>query len=219
MAAGDNGDAAGRQDAADAGAAETATTAGTRQPVPDDAAVQGATIEIQKLFKDDYAAAKKPAERTALAKKLLAMAAESSAPDERFALIVEARRLATAAAAPAVALDALNLQADTFEIDRFDQAAALCGQLAEHNLSSEAASALVDGALALAADAQAAGQFGDGAKILTAAQPAARKAKLADAARQLSALAKQLSAAARLAEAATAAPSNWPGIRTTRPRT
>ncbi len=176
-----------------------------RSPVPDEAAVKAATAEIQKVFKDDYAAAKKPAERLALAQKLLDLAAEPSATADYLAMLAEVRQLAVSAAAPRLALEAIDRTAAEFEVDRLDLVAAVCEQFASRALPAAAAAELVEAVPELVAEAQRLGRFTTGAKIVAAVQTVARKAKLADAVKQLAQAGKRLNEAAKLTDAAMAA--------------
>ncbi|HEY1784420.1 MAG TPA: hypothetical protein VGG30_02690, partial [Pirellulales bacterium] len=190
-------------DSAESG--DSAKTSARRNPVPDEAAVKAAAAEIQKVFKDDYAAAKKPAERLALAQKLLDLAAEPSATVDYFAMLAEVRQLAVSASAPRLALEAIDRTAAEFEVDRFDLIADVCEQFVRHALAPAATEELVDAVPELVAEAQSLGRFAAGARMVAAVQTVARRAKLTNAVKQLAQARKRLNESAKLTDAAMAA--------------
>ena len=76
-------------------------------PVPEASALAAAEAEVQEVFGRELAAARKPADRAALARKMLDTA-EGSRPAARYALLVRARELAIAAKDSAVGVEAVE---------------------------------------------------------------------------------------------------------------
>src|SRR5687768_14361862 len=143
--------------------ASVPVVAPTRAPVPDAAALADAAKWVKEQFKDDYAKPD-PAERLALAQKLLRQAAEPGLEDKparRHVMLREARDLAAAAGDADGALDAAARLSASFDVD----AAATRAEALEAAAAStamvmpEAAAGLAHAALAVAERAVEEGNF------------------------------------------------------------
>ncbi|WP_439621892.1 family 16 glycoside hydrolase [Gemmata sp.] len=90
-----------------------------KSPAPPDAEAQARAEKVVKdVYKADYAKARLPADRAALAEKLLALALETrDDPAARFVLFREARDLAAEGGAVPAALDAIDAAAKFFDIN------------------------------------------------------------------------------------------------------
>ena len=191
----------GSDHASDAAAADHSA----REPVPAEAALKTAVADVQASLKAEFSAAKKPAQKVALAEKLLALAQDSNAAVERYALLSEAKRLAASAAAVALAMQATDAIAEQFDVDRLASAAELLDALGEKELSPAARSEVVEVVLPLVDEAAAGGQFKLGRRLATIGLAVARKANQADAIKTLTRQTQDLAAAEKLADTADAA--------------
>lgn len=89
-----------------------------RLPVPAESALAEATKLVAEVYRKDYADAKTPAQKQALAKKLLADGeGTTDDPTARYALIELARKIAGNLADVDLAFKAIDAQARKFEID------------------------------------------------------------------------------------------------------
>jgi hypothetical protein len=167
--------------------------------------IAAAVTEIQQVLHDGFSAAKKSADRTALAKKLLALVPDSSETSERYALLSEARRLAISANNPALALQAAEALSESFAVDRYDQLAKTADDLSERELSTAARKELVEALEPLVEQALAIGQFTSGRRLAAVGLAAARKTNQTDIAKSLARLGKELTAGEKLAASATGA--------------
>ena len=94
--------------------AETAA----RPAPPDDAAVEKASKEVNDVYANDYKAARTPAQKVVLAKKLLDQAsATQNDPPARYVLLKSARDLAGQAGDAAVAIQAVDALSAAFNVD------------------------------------------------------------------------------------------------------
>ena len=92
--------------------------ASARRPVPDKAALQQAQQLIREVYGKEYEQAKTSQEKTALARKLLAEAAENEAePASHFVLLRVAKEIAMAAGDAGTALDAVGRLASAYDLD------------------------------------------------------------------------------------------------------
>ncbi len=155
------------------------------------------------MLKRELAAAKKPADKAALAEKLLGLAADSSAPAEQFALLSEARRLAIAAGAPALAFRAVDQLAESFALDRFEESAQTAEELTGRDLSPAMKKELVESIDPLTAAALEGGQFAAGRRLAVVGVAAARKTKQSELLKALTQRGKELAAAEKLATGAS----------------
>ena len=87
-------------------------------PVPTGAALHAAENAVTDLYRDDFAAAKTPPQRAALAQKLLAVAAETAnEPANRYVLLTRAMDLSLAAGDAQHGCEALELLAGQYRMD------------------------------------------------------------------------------------------------------
>ncbi len=127
----------------------------SRQPVPADAEYQKASAEIREVFKSDFEAAKNPAEKLALAKKLRQTGSETpDNPVARFVLWKTASELAIQAANLETAFTIIDDLAGAYDLDGFSVKAKTYSILAERVATKDlrdmlaAGSTLLDQALA-----------------------------------------------------------------------
>lgn len=157
-----------------------AATAQEKLPIPAKADLARAEKLIADLFKDELARLKKEPElRSALALRFLEEARETrDDPAGRYALLLEARRLASDAGDGATALAAIEELAQGFMLQ---PRAALEMKIAALNDATKGLTtpagyqALVDSSLVLLEDALAADDYPAGKGLLDAAEAAARK--------------------------------------------
>jgi peptidylprolyl isomerase len=195
-------------------AASAADPADTRAPVPDAAAKNAATAELKKELADKLKA-KDAESRRALARSLLARAADGD-PAKRYAVLDLAAQLAEEARDVGLALDAVARLAGEFQVPRAARGLAALESIArgakEAAVPAEAAAACVE----LAGEALAADDPAGASKSLAAAKTYAKTAKLnglvarATELESLVASFKKLSAAAGVGEAALAAAPDDP---------
>ena len=115
---------------------------------------------IKELYKDDYAQAKQPEAKAALAEKLLNDAQQTK--DDATALycvLHEARDLAVEAANPALAERAISMLAGRFAIEPLQELAAALEEMAGKPHPADANRAIAEAALARVEEAQAASDF------------------------------------------------------------
>ncbi len=143
--------------------------------MPDEAALKPAVAEIHALFKTEFAKAKKPADKIALAEKLLAMAGESEAATERYALLCEVRSLALAAAQPALMMQAVSALSEAFAVDRLATLTAALEECGGKEWPMAARKELVEQITPLADEAIAAREFKLARRLATIGLAATRK--------------------------------------------
>jgi hypothetical protein len=144
-------------------AAETAQK--PRLPVPAADELKQAADQVNEVFAQDLAQAKKPFEKQFLCYKLLDLAANESAPAQRYVLYEQASRLAIAGLAPALALLCDSEQAASFEVDHLPMAMKTIEELQSKELSKFARDQLLSGITALVDEALAAEQFEAGRRL------------------------------------------------------
>jgi hypothetical protein len=148
-----------------------------RRPVPDESARKQSLKLIQEVFKDDYA---KPgaAERQALARKLLQQSGESKDDaNARYALLMEARRLATDVGDAPTALGAVRDLASLYQVDGIALRQQCLSTLVPLAKSPEDLKTLALSLLELADEAAAQDNVQAAEKAALAAVPAAQRAK------------------------------------------
>ncbi len=178
--------------AADQPAAETSTE--SRAAVPDEAALKPAVGVIHTLFKDEFAKAKKPADKVALAEKLLAMAGESEVEAERYALLAEVRSLGIAAAQPALVAQAVSAMSETFAIDRLTTLAVALEECGGKEWPIAARKELVAEVAPLVDEALSAGQFKLARRLAAVGLAATRKTNQAAEGKQFARQGKEAAA-------------------------
>jgi len=146
-----------------------------RLPVPDRPAMQAAEKLIKDLFKSEYTS-KKPEDRAALAKKLLAQGKDS--PDDaaaRYVLFNESREVAVSVGDAETALSAFRETAKLFDVNRADEEAGLLAALANKVRTPEAAKLVIDAAVALIDSSIASDDYDSAKRALALASASARK--------------------------------------------
>ena len=101
-----------------------------RISAPTTVALQSALREIKQKYSDDYRAARQSAERALLAESLLSKSAAGEDDLARYALLEEARRLATEAGNLPLALQIVQSLAGKFDVDLADLQAQTLGETA-----------------------------------------------------------------------------------------
>ena len=127
-----------------------------RLPVPPDAAQAESLSLVREVYKADYDKAKSVVDRQALARKMLALAAETrDDPAGQFVLLKLTRDIAAQAGDGQTAIQAVDAMAKTFQVDavvmKTDVLAVLAKrarQSAEHKAIVEQAARLIDQAVA-----------------------------------------------------------------------
>ena len=167
--------------------------AGDKAPIPNKSAVAAAEKEIRDIFKDDYAKAS-PADKAALANRLIQQAADSK--DDlaaRYVLLREASALAAQAGDAATTLKALtemgkvyNVDAMAVKLDALAKASSAAAtpdaqkSLAEQYLvliDEAAAADNYDAAMRAAGPAEAAARRGQDAALVTRVQTRAKEVR------------------------------------------
>ncbi len=174
-----------------------------RVAVPDAAAVETADKLIREVFADDFKIAKKPAEKVALAEKLLQQAGESQSEPERYALFSEARTLAGSGGNPVMALQIIEQMSGRFEVDSAQETAAYLEPLLKKGdgLSGPARKELAEALLPLTDGAVARGDFETARRLLTLASTSARKTNDTALIRQITVRAGEVNDAKKLFDA------------------
>ena len=150
-------------------------TKSERLPVPDRPAMLAAEKLIKDIFKSEYTS-KKPEDRAALAKKLLAQGKES--PDDaaaRYVLFDESREVAVSIGDAETALAAFRETAKLFDVNRADEEAGLLAALANKVRTPEAAKLVIDAAVALIDSSIASDDYESAKRALALASASARK--------------------------------------------
>jgi hypothetical protein len=145
--------------------------------VPDAAAIKEAEQTVRELFKEDYAK-KAPADRRALAKKLLTQGKETgNTTASQYALLSQAVEISTQTGDVDTALSTLNELTAVFTVNAVALRAGSLGTLAKNIKTSEDTKTLARAYLALADDALKADDFDNAGKAVVEGGGAARRAK------------------------------------------
>jgi hypothetical protein len=148
-----------------------------REPVPDEAKQAEARKQVQDLYKKDFAAARKPADRADLAAKLLRKAAESADDSASFfVLLHEAQGLAARAGDAALALEAAEETSRVYAVDGFDLKLGALTAVGQAAATPAANRSLVEAALRVLDQALAADDFPAARRAQAVAGAAAPKA-------------------------------------------
>jgi WD40 repeat protein len=135
---------------------------------------QRAIADLKKLFRLEFAAAKDPESRLELAVVLLNES--SNYPQSyRFAMLDEARSLATGSGNLGLALSAIRALAEQFEIDTAQMTAETLEQMSHQPLLPEVRQQLAAASLAAAEESLAGEKYSAARKLLAVAVAAARK--------------------------------------------
>ena len=149
-----------------------------RKPVPDDAALAKAEMKLRGLLKDDYAR-KLPAERRALAVKLLGLTDDAADdPATRFVMYRDARDIAIEVSDPSLAMQGLDgiirnyvVDADALRLAAFEKIKDTAG-------NNTALKAIVDMAIASSDIAMAKDDYALASKFAQTALAAAKRGNL-----------------------------------------
>jgi hypothetical protein len=147
-----------------------------RLPPPDAEAQKTPDKTIKDLFKAEYAKAT-PADRAALAAKLLKQGGEEADPTTKYVLLREARDLATQAGDADLAWKAVEALDKTFNIDGLEELFAAMGKVETAAKTPEAALPLAHRFATVSARAVAIDKYDLALKALTRASAAAAAAK------------------------------------------
>jgi len=159
---------------ASAGSAQS--PGGKKAPAPEPLALKAAETLIRDAFKEDYSKSA-PADRGALAKKLLKQGSSATDPAERFVFFREARDLAAFAGDVGTALDAADGLIDAFDVDAVEVRSATLSALSKTARSPEDLTALAEASLALADESIARDDFKTALKAAKDASGLAKRAQ------------------------------------------
>ena len=177
-----------------------------KTPVPDEAKQAAADKLIRDLFKKDFLAARKPADKQTLAAKLMQQAEETKDdPAARFMLLREARDLAAQAGDVAVALSAAEETIRIYEVEPVALKLATLTAVSRGVATAPANKELVDVTLLVLDEVLAADDFDTAGKLLALAEPAARSAMSAALASKVQGRVKDLADLKKESEAVQAA--------------
>jgi hypothetical protein len=152
-----------------------------RQPVPGVDEQQQALAGIRRIFEDEFAAARSPAEQSALSARLLQHARDTQGdPASQYMLYEQALELAIEAADADGARQAIDELARTFEIHGFDAKLDALERVSRSARSLADRQALVDSALAVAAAAVEAREFDAADGLASLAYTVAARVRDAD---------------------------------------
>ncbi|HZK80200.1 MAG TPA: hypothetical protein VFC46_04015 [Humisphaera sp.] len=152
------------------------SSAPTRMAIPAPAEQHAAAKRVSELFKDDISKAKKPADKVALAKKLLqAGIDEANDPVGRYAVLMLARDTATAAGDCDVAIDALDELGKSYQLDPLPLKADALASAGRSAGTSAAHKAIALRAGQMADEAVGVDQFDLAKKLADVAMASARK--------------------------------------------
>jgi len=161
-------------------------------PEPDAVAQKDVFRKIKDLFKDEYAK-KSPADRAALAQKLLQKGIETNDdPASKFVFLKEARDVAMAAGDAETALRAAGEMAKAFAVDGPALKLAVVTKLAPTVRDPEAARSLAKSCIAMVAEAVRADGYEAAASLVAKAEGLARVAQDASVATRLADLKREV---------------------------
>jgi hypothetical protein len=150
---------------------------GAKAKVPDAAAVREATKTIRDIYKDEYAK-KTPADKVALARKLLEQSAQNrDNPAIQYTSLVEAKDLAVSAGDLKAAADVLQSLGSAFDVDVVELKAAAFASLAKNLKTPEDMTEMARAYARLGEEASAADEYDGSVKAYEAAAGIARRAK------------------------------------------
>jgi hypothetical protein len=132
---------------------------------------------IREIYQKDFTAAARPAEKGALATRLLKQAAATKDdPVGRYALLMMSRELAVAAGDSTLTMSIIDQLAEVYEIDRRSEQAADLSRLAETAPNTSAQQALVAAGMTVIDEFAAEDEYAAAIKIARLCLAAARKA-------------------------------------------
>jgi hypothetical protein len=147
-----------------------------QQPVPDEEQRKEIGEQIRKLYKEEFARARTPAQKSKLAFELLKKGIDSKRDlASQYVLLDEARTLASSAGNAEVAIDAFEELAETFEIDVFAVGAETLSTVASKAKGTDAEERILESARALIDRALRKDEFPAAERLASVALIAARK--------------------------------------------
>jgi len=180
------------------GAAIAAEAPGAEQPVPPAADQEQARKLIREVHKPEYDAAKTPAQRSALAKKMLGEAAKSGDdPAGCYVLYCTARDVAVQAGDVETALAAVDQLAAVFKVDALPMKEEVLQSLGKPPATPEQLVLVAEQAFVLVEEAVAADNYEAAGRLGDLALAAARRTRNVEAVRQITARNTQVAAMAR----------------------
>src|SRR5688572_14273309 len=152
----------------------------TRAPVPAQAAQDKALKLVKDVFADDYRK-KTPADRVALAERLIEQAGDAgNDATTKYVMLREARDLAVGAGDVATAMSAVDAMSEAFVVNPVDLKTELLTAAAKKPADAAAAAAVADGFAELADQALADADVDRANKMIAQAETVAKKAKDSD---------------------------------------
>jgi len=152
--------------------------ADAKAPIPSAESQREAMTLLKDIYKDDYAQAKQPAAKTALAEKLLSeLQNTKNDAASLYVMLSEARDLAVEAANPAVATHAIRSLAERFTVKPLKELAAALDKMTSKPHLGEVNHAIAEAALVSVGEAQLDEDFGIAKRLADIAVAAAKKAK------------------------------------------
>lgn len=159
---------------------------------PSESARAAASKLVQEVFAPDFAKAKSPSEKLALADTLLAQAVKSRDNAERYVLVEEARKLALSAGNFGRALSAVRDQAERFDIDEWALNCTVIDEAAKSATTNTLRKQLGETVLDQANRAVAEDKYEEARHMLTTVLPVVKKTNDAALTRQITARGKEV---------------------------
>jgi hypothetical protein len=150
----------------------------SRVPLPTPEARRQSLDRVREIFADEYAAAVAPAKKAECARRLMDQADSTVDPADRWTLLSEALRMATEGGDVAAALPLIERIPREFDVERNASRLEALGRLAS-KANQANGETLGEAVLAVARDADKAGDDEVAAKAVTLAMTVARKTKAA----------------------------------------
>lgn len=164
-----------------------------RLPVPDDAAQEQGLALVHDIYKDDLAAAQQPREKAVLANKLLRDAtATTGDPAGKYALLIEARRLAGDAGDVAQNMRVIDALADEYLVNRWELKANALAMLTKGASPPDRAKEIAQLAQTLVDGAIADDDYASASQLLQIGTFTAKRVKDSDLAKTLAARSKEI---------------------------
>jgi hypothetical protein len=159
-----------------------AGSAANRSPVPGDAAVAKAEAGVRQILKDEYAR-KQPAEKKALAQKLVTLAAQTpDDPASRYVMLRDAQELAVGVTDPGLALQAIGDLARWYQVEASAQQLAAMEKILATTSNLPTVRSVLEFAAAASDAAAEADDFDEAVQFAQLAASAVRKGKLGQSA-------------------------------------
>jgi hypothetical protein len=195
---------------------EPAAATVARSPIPGEAEQQAATKFVRDLFSAEFAAAKKPAEKAALASSLLKQANDpTNSRVQQYVLYQLARELAVSARAAELACQIIAEQSQKFEFDGDGEIGTLLEKISAGDVPASVQAEVIGQATSRADLAAKEEKFDHALRLLRTAMAAARKTRepevlkdIVERGRRVTAQAKDFAAAKAARETLAASPDD-----------